>query len=60
MVDMPEVTERLHRLASLQRAAEDALVWADACEEHMIGIKFEECLQAITERIRDIEEGGNL
>lgn len=57
---MPEVKARLQHLASIEHAAMQALELADECNEVLIGIKFDECLQCVRDRIEDIAQQQRL
>ena len=57
---MPEVKLRLQQLASIEQAAKNALDLADQCDEPLIGIKADECLQTIRERIEEISQHGRI
>ncbi|MES3151584.1 hypothetical protein [Sphingomonas faeni] len=57
---MPEVKLRLQQLASIEQAAKNALDLADQCDELLIGIKADECLQTIRERIEEISQHGRI
>lgn len=57
---MPELKARLQHLASLEQAAREALVLADDCHELLIGIRFDECLQCVRDRIEEISVQGRL
>ncbi|MES3150797.1 hypothetical protein [Sphingomonas faeni] len=57
---MPEVKARLRQLASIEEAAKNALELADQCSELLIGIKADECLQTVRQRIVEISHHGRI
>jgi hypothetical protein len=57
---MPEVKVRLQQLALIEQAAQQAMDIADRCNEPMIGIRADECLQTVRERIAEISKQGRL
>jgi len=57
---MHKVAARLEDLAKLEEAARTALDLADRCEEYLIGIRFDECLQCIADRTQEIRRTGSL
>ena len=57
---MPEVKARLQKLASIKEAARNVLEIADQCGEPLIGIKADECLQAVRRRIEEVSRQGRI
>jgi len=57
---MPEVKARLQQLALIEQAAQNAINIADQCNEPLVAIRADECLQAVRDRIAEICEQGRL
>lgn len=57
---MPEVKARLQQLAIIEQAAQKAVDIADQCNEPMIGIRADECLQTVRDRIVEISRHGRI
>lgn len=57
---MPEVKARLQQLAIIEQAAQKAVDIADQCHEPIIGIRADECLQAVRDRIVEISRHGRI
>ena len=57
---MPQVKVRLQQLALIEQAAQQAMDIADRCNEPMIGIRADECLQTVRGRITEISKEGRL
>jgi hypothetical protein len=57
---MPEVKARLQQLVLIEQAAQSAVDIADRCDEPMIGIRANECLQTVRDRIAEISQQGRL
>jgi len=57
---MPEVKARLQQLALIEQAAQNAVDIADQCNEPLVAIRADECLQTVRDRIAEISEQGRL
>jgi len=57
---MPEVKARLQQLALIEQAAQNAVDIADQCNEPLVAIRADECLQTVRNRISEISEQGRL
>lgn len=57
---MREVKARLQQLATMEQSAKTTLEFADRCDEPLIGIKADECLQTVRQRIAEISHTGRI